>query len=204
MSQENKKKEQSQREGGRPSRRVLSAEKKYQIFLEAQREEKAAAEILRREGLYSTDLARIRKQVKEGALERLSARPGRKAATVPAEQYETLKRELEERERVLAEMSVELAMLRKKRMGVRGSDRGGVDQRGAEARDVGPDGTGSRPGGFHPESLSGVADQSRPGTAVEEAESEGVESGEREARASACPSCLVAGGEGAGVTACAR
>ena len=117
MSQENKKKEQSQREGGRPSRRVLSAEKKYQIFLEAQREEKSAAEVLRREGLYSTDLARIRKQVKEGALERLSARPGRKAATVPAEQYETLKRELEERERVLAEMSVELAVLRKKTNG---------------------------------------------------------------------------------------
>ena len=115
MSQENKKKEQSQR--GRPSRRVLSAEKKYQIFLEAQREEKSAAEVLRREGLYSTDLARIRKQVKEGALERLSARPGRKAATVPAEQYETLKRELEERERVLAEMSVELAVLRKKTNG---------------------------------------------------------------------------------------
>ena len=117
MSQENRKKEQSQREGGRPSRRVLSAEKKYQIFLEAQREEKSAAEVLRREGLYSTDLARIRKQVKEGALERLSARPGRKAATVAAEQYERLKRELEEKERVLAEMSVELAMLRKKTNG---------------------------------------------------------------------------------------
>jgi len=119
MSQENKKREQSQREGGggRPPRRVLSAEKKYQIFLEAQREEKSAAEILRREGLYSTDLARIRNQVKEGALERLSTRPGRKAATVPAEQYESLKKELEDRERVLAEMSVELTMLRKKTNG---------------------------------------------------------------------------------------
>jgi hypothetical protein len=117
MSQENKKKEQSQREGRRPSRRVLSAEKKYQIFLETQREEKTAAEILRREGLYSTDLARIRKQVKEGALEGLSARPGRKATTVPEEQYERLKKELEEKERVLAEMSVELAILRKKTNG---------------------------------------------------------------------------------------
>jgi hypothetical protein len=117
MSQENKKGEQRQREGVRRSRRLLSAEKKYQIFLEAQREEKKAAEILRREGLYSTDLARIRKQVKEGALERLSARPGRKAATVPEEQYERLKRELEEKERALAEMSVELAILRKKTNG---------------------------------------------------------------------------------------
>jgi hypothetical protein len=117
MSQENKKREQSQQEGERPSRRVLSAEKKYQIFLETQRQEKSAAEILRREGLYSTDLARIRNQVKEGALERLSARPGRKAATVPAEQYESLKKELEEKERVLAELSVELAVLRKKTNG---------------------------------------------------------------------------------------
>jgi hypothetical protein len=117
MSQENKKREQSQQEGERPSRRVLSAEKKYQIFLETQRQEKSAAEILRREGLYSTDLARIRNQVKEGALERLSARPGRKAATVPAEQYESLKKEMEEKERVLAELSVELAVLRKKTNG---------------------------------------------------------------------------------------
>jgi len=117
MSQENKKKEQGQREEGRPSRRVLSAEKKYQIFLEVQRQETSAAEILRREGLYSTDLTRIRNQVKEAALERLSARPGRKAAVVPAEQYESLKKELEEKERVLAELSVELAVLRKKTNG---------------------------------------------------------------------------------------
>jgi len=117
MSQESKKREEIQRVGERPSRRVLTAEKKYQIFLEVQRQEKSAAEILRREGLYSTDLARIRNQVKEGALERLSARPGRKAATVPEEQYESLKKELEEKERVLAELSVELAVLRKKTNG---------------------------------------------------------------------------------------
>jgi len=114
MSQESKKREEIQRVGERPSRRVLTAEKKYQIFLEVQRQEKSAAEILRREGLYSTDLARIRNQVKEGALERLSARPGRKAATVPEEQYESLKKELEEKERALAELSVELAVLREK------------------------------------------------------------------------------------------
>ena len=36
-------------------------------------------ELLRREGLYSTDLARIRQQVKEGALQRLSAKPGKPA-----------------------------------------------------------------------------------------------------------------------------
>ncbi len=41
-------------------RRFLSAEKKFQIYLEAQDSAKPVGELLRREGLYSTDLARIR------------------------------------------------------------------------------------------------------------------------------------------------
>jgi transposase-like protein len=117
MSEDIKKQGGGGKEVSRRERRLFSAEKKFQIYLEAQRGEKPVGEILRREGLYSTDLARIRQQVKEGALERLSARPGRKAKTVPAEQYEGLKRELEDKERALAELSVELAILRKKTNG---------------------------------------------------------------------------------------
>jgi transposase-like protein len=98
-------------------RRFLSAEKKYQLFLEAQRGDVPAAEILRREGLYATDLARIRQKVKEGALERLAVRPGVKKKTVASEQYEALKQDLEEKERALAELSVEVAILRKKTNG---------------------------------------------------------------------------------------
>jgi transposase-like protein len=98
-------------------RRFLSADKKYQLFLEAQRGDVAVAEILRREGLYSTDLARIRQKVKEGALERLADRPGGKKKTVALEQYEALKRDLEEKERALAELAVEVAILRKKTNG---------------------------------------------------------------------------------------
>ena len=98
-------------------RRILSPDKKYQIFLEAQRGDKSSAEILRREGLYSTDLARIRQKVKEGALERLADRPGAKRKTVSLEQYEALKRDLEEKERALAELAVEVAILRKKTNG---------------------------------------------------------------------------------------
>jgi hypothetical protein len=75
------------------------------------------AEILRREGLYATDLARIRQKVKEGALERLAVRPGPNKKTVASEQYEALKQDLEEKERVLAEMAVEVAILRKKTNG---------------------------------------------------------------------------------------
>ena len=98
-------------------KRFLSAEKKFQIFLESQRGDKPAGEILRREGLYSSDLARIRQQVLEGALDRLSAKPGRRRAPVPADEYEKLKRELEEKERALADLSVELTILRKKTNG---------------------------------------------------------------------------------------
>ena len=98
-------------------RRFLSAEKKYQLFLETQRGDVPAAEILRREGLYATDLACIRQKVKEGALERLAVRPGVKKKTVASEQYEALKQDLEEKERVLAEMAVEVAILRKKTNG---------------------------------------------------------------------------------------
>ncbi|MFT5491580.1 MAG: transposase-like protein [Limisphaerales bacterium] len=63
-------------------RRFLSAEKKFQIYLEAQATDKPIGELLRREGLYSTDLARIRQQVKEGAIHRLGAKPGKKAVNV--------------------------------------------------------------------------------------------------------------------------
>ena len=98
-------------------RRFLTSEKKFQIFLETQSPNCAVGEVLRREGIYSTDLARIRQKVKEGALERLADRPGAKRQTVSKDDYEALKKELEEKERALADLSVELAVLRKKTNG---------------------------------------------------------------------------------------
>lgn len=98
-------------------RRFLTAEKKFQIYLEAQASDKPVGELLRREGLYSTDLARIRQQVREGALQRLGAKPGRKQDQVNTDAYEALKDELQEKERALADLSVELAILRKKTNG---------------------------------------------------------------------------------------
>lgn len=109
-------------------RRFLTAEKKFQIYLEAQLPDKPMGELLRREGLFSTDLARIRQQVKEGALQRLSAKPGRKCAAVNTSAYDAIKRELQDKERALADLAVELAILRKKRMGARGTDNQAVDQ----------------------------------------------------------------------------
>jgi len=98
-------------------RRYLPAERKYQLFLEAEKGSQPLGELLRREGLYSSDLARIRDQVKEGALERLRARPGPKPKTVSLDDYAALKQELEAKERAMADMSVELAILRKKTNG---------------------------------------------------------------------------------------
>ena len=107
----------SQSVDGKSKRRILSPEKKYQIFLESQSGNTPVGEILRREGIYSTDLARIRNHVKEGALGRLGARPGATKKSIPFEDYEALKHELEEKERALAEQAVELAILRKKTNG---------------------------------------------------------------------------------------
>jgi transposase-like protein len=98
-------------------RRLLSPEKKFQIFLESISGKTPVGEILRREGIYSTDLVRIRQKAQEGALERLADRPGAKKKTVARDDYEALKRELEDKERALAELAVELAILRKKTNG---------------------------------------------------------------------------------------
>lgn len=116
---ENDKNQKSTTSGNpaKKKRRLLSPEKKYQVFLEAQRGEIPVGELLRREGLYSTDLARIQNKVKEGALQRLADRPGPRRKTVSQDEYDQLKRDLEEKERVMAEMSVELAILRKKTNG---------------------------------------------------------------------------------------
>jgi transposase-like protein len=113
---ENKTKVES-RANGTGQRRHLPAEKKYQVFLEAERGGQPVGEILRREGLYSSDLARIREQVKAGALDRLGARSGPKLRTVALEAYMALKQELEAKERAMADLSVELAILRKKTNG---------------------------------------------------------------------------------------
>jgi hypothetical protein len=97
-----------------PKRRYLTAEKKFQIYLEAQTSDQPVGELLRREGLYSTDLARIRQPVKEGALQRLGTQPGHPPGQASAEACAALKHELQEKERTLADLSVELAILRKK------------------------------------------------------------------------------------------
>jgi transposase-like protein len=97
-------------------RRKLSAEEKFEIYQECQKPDAKIGEILRKHGLYSSDLQKIRRTVEEGALEALrQSRPGRKkVTTVPVENHEELQAELREKEKALAEMSVLFTALKKK------------------------------------------------------------------------------------------
>jgi transposase-like protein len=103
---------------GQPSskrRRILTAEEKFDLFMESCRSPGRIGEMLRREGLYHTDLARIRAVVEEGALAALrSVRSGRKKKpSVPAEVHEVFLREKEEVEKALASLAMENQALKK-------------------------------------------------------------------------------------------
>ena len=97
-------------------RRKLSATRKWEIYQECQEPGAIIGEVLRKHGLYSTDLQRIRKAVEEGALEALGKTGvGRKKVTsVPKEDYDLISAELAEKEKALAEMSVLFTSLKKK------------------------------------------------------------------------------------------
>lgn len=98
-------------------RRKLSGEKKYTIVEEFKQSSGNKSEILRREGLYGADIKRFEEIAKQGAIKALNeSRPGRrkKDMDVSLEEHERLKRDLERKEKALAELSVEFTILKKK------------------------------------------------------------------------------------------
>ena len=96
-------------------RRHLPAEKKYAI-LEELRQSSNKSEILRREGLYTTDVQRYEAIAREGAIRALGlSKPGRKRLKEVSEaEYESLKKELSRKDKALSEMAVEFTILKKK------------------------------------------------------------------------------------------
>lgn len=93
----------------------LTAAEKWQIFLETSTKDAPVGEILRRRGVYSSELTKIRRQVEEGALKELGKkRYSRKAQEVPYEEYERLKVELTAKEKALAQMGEEYLLLKKR------------------------------------------------------------------------------------------
>ena len=101
---------------GKKQKRRFSAEEKWQIYRECEQPGAKVGEILRKYGLYSSDLQNIRKIVKEGSLERLrQSKPGRKkVTTVSIKDYEDLESELARKEKALGEMTVMFTTLKKK------------------------------------------------------------------------------------------
>jgi transposase-like protein len=101
---------------GKTQRRRLTAEEKWQIYQECEKAGAQIGEVLRKRGLYSSDLQNIRRDVQEGALDRLrQSKPGRKkAVNVSIEEHAQLKQELAQKEKALAELSVLFTVLKKK------------------------------------------------------------------------------------------
>lgn len=96
-------------------RKKLTAAEKWQIFLETSAKDAPVGEILRRRGVYSSELTKIRRQVEEGALKELGKKKySKKAQEVPYEEYERLKTELSAKEKALAQMSEEYLLLKKR------------------------------------------------------------------------------------------
>jgi len=96
-------------------RKKLTAMEKWQIYQETNAKNSPIGEILRRHGLYSAELTKIRKQVEEAALKELGRRRySRKPETVSYEEYAMLKEELAKKEKALAQMGEEYLILKKK------------------------------------------------------------------------------------------
>jgi len=95
-------------------RRKLTPEEKWQIFLETSVGNAPVGEILRRKGLYSSELTKIRKQVEEGALKELGRNRHKKKQPVPYDQYARLEAELRAKEKALAQMGEEYLLLKKR------------------------------------------------------------------------------------------
>ena len=96
-------------------KKKLSAEEKWQIFLETTAPGAPVGEILRKHGLYPGELTKIRKQVEDGAKKELGRNKYlKKRQEVSYTEHEKLKEELGAKEKALAEMSQEYLLIKKK------------------------------------------------------------------------------------------
>lgn len=96
-------------------KKKLSPEEKWRIYQEASMPGAQVGEILRKNGMYPAELAKIRQRVEKAAKEELGRNKYRKRPLkVDYDEYEKLKSELAAKEKALAEMSQEYLILKKK------------------------------------------------------------------------------------------
>ncbi len=96
-------------------RKKLAPQEKWQVFLETSARNAPIGEILRRYGLRSSELTKIRRQVETGALKELRVnRNNKKAQTVSYAEYLKVEAELSAKEKALAQMGEEYLLLKKR------------------------------------------------------------------------------------------
>ena len=95
--------------------RRLTARRKFQVYVETRGKDAPVGEILRRWNLSLEQLRDIERAAEDGALQALKVRSGHRArpTDVTPQAFEQLARELQEKERALVEISVELALVKK-------------------------------------------------------------------------------------------
>jgi len=94
----------------------LTPEQLFNVYMECIVPGAPVKMILQRNGLVPWDLVAIRKKVKAAALEALSrpGKRGRRQQVVPAEQYQSVIKQLEETKDALAAVGHELSLLKKR------------------------------------------------------------------------------------------
>lgn len=94
----------------------LTAQRKFQVYLETRDPNAPVGEILRRYGLHLADLRQIEQAVEEGAISALKIRASRSGnlRDVTPQMYEQVVRELREKEKALADLTVEYQLFKKK------------------------------------------------------------------------------------------
>lgn len=100
---------------GEDKKRRLTAQKKFEIYLETKQPGAKIGEILRREGIHLNDLREIEELVERGAIGALKTRgPGRgPRRRIDPLEYDQLKQELKEKERAISDLMVEYTLLKK-------------------------------------------------------------------------------------------
>jgi len=98
----------------RPKR--MTAQRKFQIYLETRSPDAPIGEILRRNGLHLKDLRDIEEKVESAAISGLKVHYGRKKMhrDITPEEYDRLAQELREKEKALADLAVEYQLFKKK------------------------------------------------------------------------------------------
>ena len=92
----------------------LTAKKKFEIYIKTRGEDAPVGEILREYGLHLSDLREIEESVESWAVHGLKQKNNKKASKdVNEEDLKAMQKELEKKDKALADLTVEYTILKK-------------------------------------------------------------------------------------------